>query len=150
MPLGGENGSVARFFNSSPPLTGLSPLPHDWQRQAGGGRPAGRKPSPELARIRRRRHTEGLAEMSLTEARGLPPAPPTAEVMCRHVALSGQLLTCCSTAALLHPQRGRGDVLSWCVQLSPQPAVPIVWLDFSMFGAKDKHYLAIISISGVT
>lgn len=65
---GGENGLVARSFNSSPPLTGLSPLPHDWQRQAGGGRPAGRKPAPELARICRRRHAEGLAETSLTAA----------------------------------------------------------------------------------
>lgn len=67
----GGTSSVAQALTSSPPLTGLSRPPHDWQRQAGGGRPAGCRPAPGLTQICWRRHTKGLAEKSLTGGTGL-------------------------------------------------------------------------------
>lgn len=45
----GESSSEAQSLSSSPPLTTVSPLTHDWQQQAAGGRPAGHKPAPGLA-----------------------------------------------------------------------------------------------------
>lgn len=75
----GDEGWVAPSFTSSPTLTGVSPLPHDWQRQAGGGRPNGRQPALGLTRTRWRRHAEGLAEKSLTGGTGLSPPGSSAQ-----------------------------------------------------------------------
>lgn len=71
---GGERfrGTVPQLF---PPLTTVSPLTHDWQQQAGGGRPAGHKPAPGLAWIHWKRPAEGLAEKSLTGGTAPFPLP---------------------------------------------------------------------------
>lgn len=71
----GESGSEAQPLSSSPPLTTVSPLTHDWQQQAGGNRPAGHKPALGLAWIHWKRPAEGLAEKSLTGGTAPFPLP---------------------------------------------------------------------------
>lgn len=71
----GESGSEAQSLHSSPPLTTVSPLTHDWQQQAGGGRPAGHEPALGLAWIHWKRPAEGLAEKSLTGGTAPFPLP---------------------------------------------------------------------------
>lgn len=100
----GESDSEVQFLSSSPPL----PLTHDWQQQAGGGRPAGHKPALRLAWIHWKRPAEGLAEKSLMGHSSLSPV----KVMCRQVALSGLLFSWCSITVLLYPPQRRDNIPS--------------------------------------
>lgn len=131
----GESSSEAHSLCSSPPLTTVSPLTHDWQQQAGGGRPAGHKPALRLAWIHWKKTAEGLAEKSLTGGTALFPRQSD-------VQTSGLIRS--FPCMLLHhsfaPSTPGKRQYPFLMQLFPFNGMSGA---ISTFGAKGEHYLAI-------